>query len=114
MPAGLEDLNWELPHTFLGLDEAAGDFENASAVIFPVPYESTTSYGGGTRQGPGSIIDASRYIELYDQEFDCEAREGRLVMWPAYFTHMHRGIVSKTSTKYIVTGWIIWDGVRMD
>jgi hypothetical protein len=49
-----------------------------------------------------------------EQEFDCEAREGRLVMWPAYFTHMHRGIVSKTSTKYIVTGWIIWDGVRMD
>ena len=73
LPAGLEELNWELPHTFLGLDEAAADFEKAAAVIFPVPYESTTSYGGGTRQGPGSIIDASRYIELYDQEFDCEA-----------------------------------------
>ena len=73
LPAGLEELNWELPHTFLGLDEAAADFDKAAAVIFPVPYESTTSYGGGTRQGPGSIIDASRYIELYDQEFDCEA-----------------------------------------
>jgi len=73
LPAGLEGLNWELPHTFLGLDEAAADFDKAAAVIFPVPYESTTSYGGGTRQGPGSIIDSSRYIELYDQEFDCEA-----------------------------------------
>lgn len=73
LPAGLEDLNWELPHTFLGLDEAAGSFEAAAAVVFPVPYESTTSYGGGTRVGPRSIIDASRYIELYDQEFDCEA-----------------------------------------
>lgn len=73
LPAGLEKLNWELPHTFLGLDEAAGEFDSAAAVIFPVPYESTTSYGGGTRVGPSSIIDASRYIELYDQELDCEA-----------------------------------------
>lgn len=73
LPAGLEDLDWELPHTFLGLDEAAGSFDEASSVVFPVPYESTTSYGGGTRVGPRAIIDASRYIELYDQEFDCEA-----------------------------------------
>lgn len=49
-----------------------------------------------------------------EQEYDCEARQGRLVMWPAYFTHMHRGIVSKTTTKYIATGWVIWDGVTLD
>jgi len=73
LPRGLEGLTWELPHTFLGLDEAAGSFEGASAVILPVPYESTTSYGGGTRVGPGAIVNASRYIELYDQELDCEA-----------------------------------------
>jgi len=72
LPHGLEALPWELPHTFLGLDEAAADFERASAVILPVPYESTTSYGGGTRGGPGAIVEASRYIELYDQELDCE------------------------------------------
>jgi agmatinase len=73
IPAGLDGLTWELPHTFLGLDEAAADFERAAAVILPVPYESTTSYGGGTRRGPHAIVDASRYIELYDQELDCEA-----------------------------------------
>lgn len=49
-----------------------------------------------------------------EQEYDCEAREGRLVMWPAYFTHMHRGIVSETTTKYIATGWFTWEGVRLD
>jgi agmatinase len=59
---------WELPHAFLGLDEEASDFERASAVIFPVPYESTTSWGGGTRGGPRAILEASRYVELWDQE----------------------------------------------
>ena len=67
-PARLADLPWELPHTFLGLDEDATDFERCKAVILPVPYETTTSYGGGARSGPGAIVEASRYIELYDQE----------------------------------------------
>ncbi|MEX0837741.1 MAG: agmatinase [Gemmatimonadota bacterium] len=69
----LKDLPWEPPHTFLGLDGDDADFDEARAVILPVPYESTTSYGGGTRNGPGTIVDASRYIELYDQELGCEA-----------------------------------------
>ena len=68
MPRGLSDLPWELPHTFLGLDEEATDFRTCQAVILPVPYETTTSYGGGARNGPGAIVAASRYIELYDQE----------------------------------------------
>ena len=68
----LRDLPWELPHSFLGLDEQAASFADASAVILPVPYESTTSYGGGAKAGPSAIIEASRYIELYDQEFDAE------------------------------------------
>ncbi len=63
---------WELPHTFLGLEQEPGDFGEAGAVILPVPYESTTSYSGGTRGGPRAILEASRYIELYDQELDTE------------------------------------------
>lgn len=71
-PDSLRSLPWELPHTFLGLDEAASRFADAAAVILPVPYESTTSYGGGTREGPRAILEASRYLELYDQELDRE------------------------------------------
>jgi agmatinase len=59
---------WELPHTFLGLDEEASSLEAARAVILPVPYEATTSWGGGTRGGPRAILEASRYVELWDQE----------------------------------------------
>lgn len=72
VPAPLGDLPWELPHTFLGLDDPSDSFDLADAALLPVPYESTTSFGGGTRRGPEAIIAASRYVELHDQEFGCE------------------------------------------
>ena len=75
VPAELQGLHWELPHNFLGLDEAQSDFSRAAVVLLPVPYEATTSYGGGTRAGPGAIIESSRYIELYDQELDSDPYE---------------------------------------
>ena len=71
-PPGLSDLPWELPHTFLGLDEEASDFGRCRVVILPVPYEATTSYGGGARRGPGAILEASRYVELYDRELEAD------------------------------------------
>ncbi len=83
VPDSLRDLEWELPHNFLGLDESASDFDRARAVILPVPYEATTSFGGGTRSGPAAIIEASRYIELYDQELDAEPYEVGVATLPA-------------------------------
>jgi agmatinase len=71
----LADLGWELSHTFLGADAETSDFERARAVVLPVPYESTTSYSGGTKFGPRRILEASRYVELYDQELDRETAE---------------------------------------
>lgn len=59
---------WELPHTFLGLDEEASAYETSRSLVLPVPYESTTSWGGGTRAGPAALLHASRYVELWDQE----------------------------------------------
>ena len=50
-----------------------------------------------------TVPDGGTYFENYD--LTMEAKEGRLVIWPAYWTHFHQGIVSKTETKYIATGW---------
>ena len=82
VPESLRDLSWELPHTFLGLDEEGSDFAASRSVVLPVPYESTTSYGGGTSGGPGAILEASRYIELYDQELDGEPWESGIATLP--------------------------------
>jgi len=83
VPDELKGAGWELPHNFLGLDEEASDFVRARVVILPVPYEATTSYGGGARNGPAAIIEASRYVELYDQELDAEPYEAGVATLPA-------------------------------
>lgn len=58
----------ELPFNFGGLDEEMSDFDRASVLIWPVPFEKTVSYGVGTKDGPQAIIDASRNMELFDEE----------------------------------------------
>ena len=49
------------------------------------------------------------YTEFPNQEKKFQPREGDCLIWPAYFTHTHKGIVSKTETKYIVTGWFSYN-----
>jgi agmatinase len=56
------------PRNFLGLDPEDSDPRRAAVLVLPAPYEATVSYGGGTRQGPQAIVDASGTVELYDHE----------------------------------------------
>ena len=53
-------------------DEELSSFENSRVVVWPVSYEGTVSYGGGTGEGALAIVDASRNMELYDEETDAE------------------------------------------
>lgn len=55
--AALEDSGiFGLPHTPA----------DAQVVLIPVPFEATTSYGGGTADGPAAILEASRQVDLFD------------------------------------------------
>jgi len=51
---------------FGGLAEQ--NYTKAKVVILPVPYDATTYYKPGTKEGPRAIIDASRHMEVYDIE----------------------------------------------
>src|SRR5436853_4540405 len=62
-----------LPMNFGGIaEEEFSSFDQARILIWPISYEGTVSYGSGTGQGAAAIIDASRNMELYDEETDAE------------------------------------------
>ncbi|MEO8734469.1 MAG: agmatinase family protein [Flavobacteriales bacterium] len=43
--------------------------EESDIVLVPVPWEVTTSYGGGTAHGPEAIQEASLQVDLFHPEF---------------------------------------------
>jgi agmatinase len=53
-------------------EEEFSSFESARILVWPISYEGTVSYGTGTGQGAQAVIDASRNMELYDEETDAE------------------------------------------
>lgn len=63
----------QLPLNFGGIDdERYSNFDTAEVLILPVSYEGTVSYGTGTGASAMAIVDASRNMELYDEETDAE------------------------------------------
>lgn len=56
---------------FLG-SEALTTYEDAKAVIIPIPYEKTTTYRKGCKHGALAIINASDQLEAYDIELKQE------------------------------------------
>ena len=52
------------PHT--GIFGLPYSFEEAKIIYLPVPWEATTSYGGGTSHGPEAILNASAQMDIFD------------------------------------------------
>ena len=52
--------------------------------------------------------------EFFYQNLKTKAEKGLTLIWPAGWTHLHRGIVSQKKEKYIITGWysFIRDGAN--
>src|SRR5688572_5041159 len=62
-----------LPMNFGGIDEEQySSFNAARIVVLPVSYEGTVSYGTGTGGGAMAIVEASRNMELYEEETGAE------------------------------------------
>ena len=51
---------------FLSAERPNADPGKAFFHVLSAPLESSVSYGGGTALGPGAILEASNYLELWD------------------------------------------------
>ena len=53
---------------FLAIEKEFSSYDRSKVVILSAPYEKTTSYGKGTANGPKAILEASHYVEFFDEE----------------------------------------------
>jgi hypothetical protein len=51
-----------------------------------------------------TVTDRGETEFFYQHHFE-SAVEGKLIIWPSDWMHLHRGVPSPTQTKYILTGW---------
>lgn len=63
------------PIRYGGSDLAYVDFDRAKVVVVPAPYEETVTYRKGTKNGPYAILEASKYMELFDDELNVETHK---------------------------------------
>lgn len=58
--------------TYAGIDQKYATPDGAKIVLFPVPYDGTSTWGKGADKGPEAFLQASENMELYDIETDTE------------------------------------------
>jgi agmatinase len=61
--------------------------EASRIILIPVPFDATTSYGGGASGGPQAILEASAQVDLYDHQF------GRVYEQGLFMEDIHEGIL---------------------
>ncbi|MEA3494297.1 MAG: agmatinase [Candidatus Margulisiibacteriota bacterium] len=75
---------------FLDLGSQYRDYQNAKFVVIPVPYEKTTTYGKGARNGPSAILTASQKLETFDEDLKLEPykKAGIHTTRPIHISHI--------------------------
>ena len=68
---------------FLGPDPEFCRFDDAAVAVLPFPYEGGVSYGHGAGRAPQAILDASCYVEFYDEVLDAEPHRMGIVTMAA-------------------------------
>ena len=101
-------LPWIHPN-FLALTPQQSNPETARIFLIPVPYDSTTSYRAGARDGPAAIIAASAQMEDYDPELDLDLSTIGIHTTPALEPHMAgpelmTRRIQQAVTQYIAPG----------
>ena len=63
---------YNIKKNFLAIEDEVSNYKDSKIAILPVPYEATTTFGKGTSKGPMAILDASHYVEFFDEEMNRE------------------------------------------
>jgi agmatinase len=64
---------------FLAFPETElASLDKAKVVVQLTPYEHSSSYLMGSDKGPSAMVEASHYVEFYDEEIDREAYKNSL------------------------------------
>ena len=81
--------------------------EQCRVRLLPVPFEATTSYGGGTSRGPDAIFEASKQVDLFDLETGRPYEAGiRMEKAPAGVARLNRAAKAEAA-KVIAAGGVI-------
>jgi agmatinase len=70
------------PQQFGGVLPTPRSLEDSQAVILPVPFDRTTSYVSGTRNGPRELLLASAQVELWDEEIGVDVHARGMLTLP--------------------------------
>ncbi|MFC2091668.1 agmatinase [Elusimicrobiota bacterium] len=68
---------------YCGLSEDLSAYKGSKIVLLPIPFDKTSSWVKGADKGPAAIIEASRYLELYDIETGSEIYKKGIYTAPA-------------------------------
>lgn len=79
---------YDYEKNFLGITEPElSRYDSSKFVIQSAPYEHTSSYKAGSAKGPAAILNASHYVEFYDEMFGME-------------TYKHCGIATASELNF--------------
>ena len=83
----MDETPW-VPSNFLALPEEQSRLDDSRVVVLPVPYDSTTSFKTGAKDGPKAIIEASYNLEDYDPELERDVAQVGIYTAPGLEPHM--------------------------
>jgi len=73
----------------------------------------TWHFENGTKTKRSRVLVFMTYLnnvedggtEFKHQNITTPAKKGLTLIWPTHWTHLHKGQISKSEEKYIITGW---------
>jgi len=88
---------------FLAIEKEYSEIDNSKIIILSAPLETSVSFGKGCSLGPEKIIEASAYVEFYDNETDREIcfEKGIATLEPLNFDGMTNKEAIEHIEKYI-------------